>query len=161
MKPSTTSHRTLQDESGAALVEFALVLPLLLFLALGMMDLGKVFNYWNDANHIAAEGARFAAVNRDPSDPSSSTALASYIQSQADTAELKNGGTDQMPAGAQVCITFPNGTSEVGDPVKVTVTADYGLLPLVAEDLQIATVPITGSATMRIEVPPDFGEHCS
>lgn len=143
------------------MIEFALVLPLFLLLALGMMDLGKAFNYWNDANHIAAQGARFAAVNRNPDgDPG---VLAGYILSQADTPELRDGGTQAMAGPAQVCVRFPNGTSDVGDPVEVVVTAEYGLLPFVSQELQRAStsVTLTGRATMRIEVPPDYGEHCS
>ena len=159
---STLQHLR-KSESGSALVEFALILPVFLFLVIAMMDFGKAFNYWNDANHMAAQGARFAAVNRDPANPDDPSALATYILSQADTAELQEGGTDSLADPAQVCITFPNGTSEVGDPVQVSVVADYGLLPFVAAELQpeLATVSITGKATMRIEVPPDYGEHCS
>ena len=47
-------------------MEFALVLPLLLLLVFGMLDFGKAYNYWNDATHLTAEGARYAAVNRKP-----------------------------------------------------------------------------------------------
>ena len=49
----------LGDERGVALVEFALVLPLLLVLLLGMIDVGKAVNYWNDETHLANEAARF------------------------------------------------------------------------------------------------------
>jgi Flp pilus assembly protein TadG len=56
----------LTGESGAVLVEFVLVLPLLLVLLFGMLDFGKAFNYWIDETHLANEGARFAAVNKNP-----------------------------------------------------------------------------------------------
>ena len=48
------------------MVEMALVMPILLFLALGIVDFGRAMNYWNDVNQIAADGARFAAVNKNP-----------------------------------------------------------------------------------------------
>ena len=48
------------------MVEMALVMPILLFLALGIVDFGRAINYWNDVNQIAADGARFAAVNKNP-----------------------------------------------------------------------------------------------
>ena len=54
------------DERGVALIEFALVLPLLLVLLLGMIDAGKAFNYWNDETHLANEAARYAVVNSSP-----------------------------------------------------------------------------------------------
>jgi Flp pilus assembly protein TadG len=55
---SYLDQRANRNEAGAALVEFVLVLPLLLVLLLGMLDLGKAFNYWIDETHLAHEGAR-------------------------------------------------------------------------------------------------------
>jgi Flp pilus assembly protein TadG len=71
------------SESGVALVEFALVLPLLLVLLLGVLDFGKGFNYWIDETHLANEAARFAVVNKNPG---TSGSLQNYVLSQADTA---------------------------------------------------------------------------
>ena len=52
--------------SGQALVEFALVLPLLLLVVIGIFEFGKAINYWIDQNQIASEGARWVAVNKVP-----------------------------------------------------------------------------------------------
>ena len=61
-------------QEGAALVEFALVLPLLLLLLLGMLEFGRVFNYWIDETHLANAAARWAAVDRTPTEaPGSAT----------------------------------------------------------------------------------------
>lgn len=152
--------RRLSDERGAALVEFALVLPLLLVVVLGMLDFGKVFNYWIDATHLANEGARWAVVNQNPGTGN----LQEYIQGQANTLELRDGGTASVPAGdeAEVCISFPNGSSNVGDPVHVTVTATYHWLPFIGNRIDSAAVTITGSATMRLEAQPTkYGAGCS
>ena len=97
------------------------MLPLLVLILFFMLDFGKAFNYWNDTTHLTAEAARFAVVDRTP-DPSSTLSLQAQIQSQADTAELRTG-----PVGppTQVCVNFPNGTSNAGDPVRVTMTFTY------------------------------------
>ena len=58
-----------RDEEGVALVEFALVLPMLVMLLFGMLEFGRAINYWLDANHLANEGVRFAVVNRNPCNP--------------------------------------------------------------------------------------------
>ena len=148
------------DERGAALVEFALVLPLLLILLLGMLEFGKVFNYWIDTTHLANEGARWAVVNRNPG----TGTLQEYIKEQANTVELRDGGTSSIPAGdeAEVCISFPLGSANVGDPVHVTVSATYHWLPFVGERIGDAAVTITGSATMRLEaLPTSYGEGCT
>lgn len=145
------STRSLADERGTALVEFAFVLPILLLLVIGMLHFGKAFNYWINETHLANEAARFAVVNKNPGGVGST--LQEYIQQQADTPELRDGGTDSVPDAMQVCITFPQG-QDVGDPVTVTVSTDYHWLPILQEQLDEASLTIRGSATMRLEAPP-------
>ena len=135
------------------MVEFALVLPLLMLLLVGMLHFGKAFNYWNDATHLSAEAARFAAVNRKP-DPGSALSLQAQIRSQADTAELRNGGTASVPSPAQVCIDFPSTTSKVGDPVRVRMTFTYAWLPLIGNRIGVAQTPVSATTVMRLEAPP-------
>ena len=152
--------RACRDERGAALVEFALVLPLLLVLLLGMLEFGKAYNYWIDTTHLANQGARWAVVNRNPG----AGTLQDYIQGQANTVELRDGGTPSIPAGdeAEVCISFPLGSSNVGDPVHVTVSATYHWLPFIGDRISSTEVTISGSATMRLEAQPtNYGAGCS
>jgi len=148
--------KLLRNEKGTALVEFAMILPILALLLFGLIDFGKAFNYWNDETHLAAEGARWAVVN---SNPGSGT-LQQYIQQQADTSELRSLAT--------VCVSFPTnpdtGTSQqVGDPVSVTVKANYPWIPFLRSRIHILggtsvqlTLPgsISGTATMRLEALP-------
>ncbi|MDQ3857317.1 MAG: pilus assembly protein [Actinomycetota bacterium] len=145
-------------EAGVALVEFALVLPLLLLLLFAVLDFGKAFNYWIDATHLANEGARWAVVDKNPG----SGSLQQYIQQQADTPELQTGGTASMASPLEICISFPDGTSNVGDPVHVTASATYNWLPFLGERVGIAQTTLTGSSTMRLEAPPtNYGAGCS
>jgi Flp pilus assembly protein TadG len=143
------------SESGVALVEFALVLPVLLLILFGVLEFGKGFNYWIDETHLANEAARFAVVNKNPG---TSGTLQDYVLSQADTSEFRTGGTTAVPSKPQVCITFPNGTSNVGDPVKATVTLTYHFLPFVKP----ADVTMSASSTMRLEaLPTNYSAGCS
>ena len=146
------------SEAGVALVEFALVLPLLLVLLFAMLDFGKAFNYWIDETHLANEGARWAVVNKNPG----SGSLQQYIQQQADTPELRNGGTSSVPTPLRVCISFPNGTADVGDPVHVSTSVTYNWLPFLGSRVGIAQTTVTGSSTMRLEArPTTYGAGCS
>jgi Flp pilus assembly protein TadG len=52
----------LADESGASLVEFALVVTLFLFLLLAMIDFGRIGYTWVGANKATQLAARIAAV---------------------------------------------------------------------------------------------------
>ena len=111
----------LREDAGAALVEYALILPLLLLLVFGMLDFGRAFNYWIDTTHLANEAARFAAVDNDPSDSGDSPA---WIRDQADTEELRTGGTDSIDNPLEVCIAYPEGRPTAGDPVEVVVKTE-------------------------------------
>jgi Flp pilus assembly protein TadG len=150
--------RSWREESGVALIEFALVLPLLLALLFGMLDFGKAFNYWIDQTHLANEAARWAAVNKNPG----AGTLQNYIQQQATTPELRLGGTASVADPAQVCISFPTGTARVGDPVNVTVTATYNWLPFLSDRFGIGAATLSGSATMRLEAAPtNYAAGCA
>ena len=149
----------IRDESGAALVEFVLVLPLLLLLLFGMLDFGKAYNYWIDETPLAHEGARFAAVNKNPGPGAT---LQASIRDQADTPELKNGGTPSVANPLQVCIDFLTDPPQIGDPVKVSVTSTYSFLSFVASKLGIANKTIVATSTMRLEQPPtNIAEGCA
>jgi Flp pilus assembly protein TadG len=149
---------TLGSEDGASLVEFALVLPILALLLFAMLDFGKAFNYWIDETHLANEGARWAVVDKNPGAGS----LQQYIADQATTTELRNGGTASVPDPAEVCISFPNGTSNVGDPVLVTVSATYHWLPIISGPIGIGQTTITASSHMRLEaIPTNYAAGCS
>jgi Flp pilus assembly pilin Flp len=153
----------LKDERGQALVEFALVIPILLLVLVAVLHFGKAINYWNDATHITAEGARYAAVNRKPV-PASALSLQAQLLAQADTTELKSGGSDAIPTAAQVCIEYPNGTSAVGDPVLVRMRFTYHWIPLISKFLpsKAAEKTIESTSVMRLEAPPTaYGAGCA
>ena len=148
----------LGSEEGVALVEFALVLPILALLLFAMIDFGKAFNYWIDETHLANEGARWAVVDRNPGGGS----LQQYLVDQATTDELRNGGTASVANPAEVCISFPSGTSNVGDPVLVTVRATYNWLPIIGNRIGVTQTTIAGSSNMRLEaVPTNYSAGCS
>lgn len=140
--------RRRHEERGAALVEMAFALPLLLILILAMLDLGVAANYWHNETQLASEGARLAAVNTNPG-PS----LQSYIRSRAVTGALRDGGSASLPNPLQVCIAFPEGEN-VGDPVEVTVRTTFSWLPFVGRKLSATSIDLVGRATMRLELAP-------
>jgi hypothetical protein len=143
-----------RDDTGTALVEFALVVPLFLVLVMGMLHFGKAINYWLDQNHLASEGARYAAVNKNPG-ADDGLSLQDWLRQEADTEELRDGGTEAVPNSLLVCVEFPGGDPpEVGDPVKISVRTTYNWIPLLADVVDTAATPIRGSATMRLEQAP-------
>lgn len=57
-------HRVRSADRGAAAVEFALVLPLLLLLVFGIIDFGRALNAQVTITQAAREGARLVALNQ-------------------------------------------------------------------------------------------------
>ena len=139
-----------------------MVLPVLLLILLGIVDFGKALNYWNDSTHLSAEAARYAAVNRKPN-PANALSLQQQILGQADTAELRTGGTDSVATAAQVCITFPNGTPvKIGDPVRVSMSFTYAWIPFLADQGGLGSATVESSTVMRLEaVPTTFSAGCT
>jgi Flp pilus assembly protein TadG len=151
--------RLLRQERGVALVEFALVAPVLFLVLFGLLDFGKAINYWNTETQMAAQAARIAAVNGDNTytgacvGGGTKATLTDYIQCQSSTGELRNGSSGTFGAtAAQVCIIPlpPSGgaaAGDVGQAIRVTAKTNYSWIPL----LGVAPISITGTATMRIE----------
>jgi Flp pilus assembly protein TadG len=140
------------------LVEFALVLPLLILLLIGFLQFGIAMNAKIDSTHLTAEGTRYIVVNQNPglTEPGLNPAtMQSYIRSRADSSALK---------GATVCISYPTNaetatSGKVGDPVKVTMSRPFSILPFVnAKNVRflpgVTTVTVTSEATMRLEALP-------
>jgi hypothetical protein len=131
------------SEAGQAVVEFALVLPLLCALVFAMIDFGKALYYYVELTHVANEGARIATVN--PATlPGGSSSLKTYLCSQlgSSSSELRSGS--HSVDRATVAIS-PAGN--IGDPVTVTVSTNYHWIPFFGG----GSVHIGGSATMRLE----------
>jgi len=138
------------------LIEFALVLPLFMVMAFLVFDFGKGINYWIDQTHLASEGARLAAVDRVPGGGD----LKAYIRSQADTSELRDGGSDSIADPLKVCIDFPDGP-EAGSPVRVEVSTTYNWVPLISDLTSVPSSIIRGSATHRLERAPSYSAGCT
>jgi Flp pilus assembly protein TadG len=131
-----TKSKRLGSERGVAMTEFALVIPVFLIVVAGLLAFGRVFFYWIEANHLASETARWAAVDQRPDLTKS---LQAYAHDSGGTAEFTN---------AKVCIGVPGGTAPaLGSPIEVKISKRFSFVPI----LGIGSVTIRGSATMRIE----------
>jgi Flp pilus assembly protein TadG len=60
--PLTQEFRLLRTTDAAALIEFAVALPLLVVLVVGIFDFGGAFNLKQKLNNAVREGARFAST---------------------------------------------------------------------------------------------------
>jgi Flp pilus assembly protein TadG len=71
-------------ERGSSLAEFAVVVPILMLLALGIVDLSRGVMVYNTLSHATREGARYASVRSSKSDdPATLTKVAADIRQYA------------------------------------------------------------------------------
>ena len=143
--PQQRSH-SLRDrlrlEHGQSIVEFAVILPVLLSILLGIMYFGRYETYSSQETQLAATGARYAAVNKYPT---GSASLQAYLQGQ-EQPELQAGTADVTTA--QEWIYLPSGaTYAIGQPIRAC------LVTTVRFPTPIGTpaTTIAQAATMRIE----------
>jgi Flp pilus assembly protein TadG len=138
-----------KDTRGTEVVEFALVLPILLFVFAGLVDMGFLFNSYEVITNAAREGARLAAVPGHPNEDIE-TRVAEYVAGAGlDTAKVK---TDVL---RPVAIDVGGGTV---NGVTVTVTYDHtyfilgGIAELVGGSDTFDMTTLTAVSTMRTEL---------
>jgi Flp pilus assembly protein TadG len=139
----------LVQQRGQAMVEFAIVLPILMLIIVGTLSFGRYMNYANDATNMAAEAARYASVDNNPAVSTTQT-LQAYIAAQA-TGGLQSVSGDVTQAARvylYCAITSDPYPCNVGNGVIACVTAIVAPVPLLGTS---ASVTITESATLRVE----------
>ncbi len=129
--PSGETRRARRPDPGQALLEFAVVLPLLLFILAGFLDLGRAIYYYNVVASAAREGARYGITDPD------NTALIRQVAA----ARAVNVGIDE----SQISVAC-SGTCKIGETISVTVP--YTFQPIT---LYFLPIPLTGKSTMTIE----------
>ncbi|HIC89426.1 MAG TPA: pilus assembly protein [Anaerolineae bacterium] len=104
--------RNLRQGRGQSLVELALLLPVLLLILVGVVDVGRAFHAYLVVTNSAREAARYGAFHADQLSTVPDVALA----------EIERGGLD--PSRASVTVE----PAASGEPLRVTVTYQFDLI---------------------------------
>lgn len=105
-----------KSSKGQSLVEFALILPILVLVIVGVFDLGRAFFALITINNAAREGARYATLHRGDFDGMKNAAVAEAINS---------GITITVADITVACPLDAVGKCTQGDVVRVTVAYDF------------------------------------
>lgn len=124
-----------KNEKGQALVELALVLPLLLALLCGIIDFGWIYYNQITLTNAAREGARYAVIHYDPA------------------AGWKDEAVNKMLSSM---VGVKSATAVVTDPVEQQITAYVSAEPRILTGftstiLGKQTIKLNSSCTMRLE----------
>ncbi len=129
----------LKDESGAAFVEFGILASIFITLSFAVIDFGRMMWLNNTVEHVAAEGARYAAVRgSNKASPVDADQITTYVQDRA---------TGVPAADMDISVTWsPN--NNPGGSVTVVVTYDYEYI--IGDMLGFDSVELEGRSTMIV-----------
>ena len=140
---------------GQNVVEFALVIPLFLYLLCGVMDFGRAFFIQMNLQQAVQDGGRFASTGNHLPDPANPGQNLSRIQSIIATVEneaLVVSGVN--PANLQIS-SLLGGTGSAGGPgdtVTVSLVTNLQLMtPMIGAFFPNGTYTFTSSATFKNE----------
>lgn len=165
--PATKGHSQ-AGQRGQTLVEFALTVPILLLLCVGMLDIGWGVYYYNTLSNCAREGARFGIVLTDPyykdtyylqspwtvdgnkpdvgpytaSAYAGTTTIVGKVAAQALAMDLSKMKVEihVLPYGTQAHLRLP-----------LTVTVEMPYRPLISNLLGSGTITLRASSMMRTQ----------
>jgi Flp pilus assembly protein TadG len=142
-----------RSERGTAVVEFALIAPLLFLIVFGIIEFGRILNAYNQLTQLSGQGARAAAVSRNPDgtaiaaasgtvDDSDCSGRTYSIQCQLS----KYYATNDSLSNVNVCIhSLP---ASPGAPVTVKTTYRYNFITGL---FGFAHIDLTSTQTERAE----------
>jgi Flp pilus assembly protein TadG len=128
--------RSSDFERGQAMVEFAIIVPILLVVLLGIMQLGVVYNNWVTLTDAARAGARKGAVCRNGCSPNATTATTTAVKNSA--ANLNQ---------SKLSVTVTSSWTQGSD---VTVSASYPWSVNIM-GIVVASGQMTATTTERVE----------
>jgi Flp pilus assembly protein TadG len=154
LRPRVSLRALGRDQRGTAVVEFALVAPILFLLVFGILDFGRALNYYNQLTQLAGQGARAAVVDSNPdgTGPASGTSIQSQLVNTYATGGIRN--------GVSVCITNASAPA-IGQPVTVQTTYKFTFLPLIGAALGVGSINLTATQSERQEVTATYSTGCS
>ncbi len=129
-----------EHERGQALVEFAMVMPIMLLLLFALVDFGRAFYSWLLITNAAREGARVAAT-----------------QSPLTDVETRVYDAASALDAASITITTTNVQGPRGEIVRVNLAYSFsfvtpiGDLAALVGGSSISAPTITGQSSMRLE----------
>ena len=128
--------KTAKKVSGQSLVEFALLFPLLIFLVMGLFDIGRAVLYYAILNTAAREGTRFAIVQP----------AADYDTTEDYTNGL-NCDVATSTANTRICDEVKSKFFNIGDLSRSTITINHldnsKGDPVISIGIELAYQPIT------------------
>jgi len=131
--------KRLRNQKGAALLETAITLPLVLLVTVSIFEFGRAYQTWQVLTNAAREGAR-VAVLADATDAQVTTAVRNYMS------------TGQLPKAATASVaierTVPFGASSSASRITISYPFNFMVLNPVIRMVKPGSQTGQGTTTM-------------
>ena len=131
--------KRLRNQKGAALLETAITLPLVLLVCVSIFEFGRAYQTWQVLTNAAREGARVAVLS-ESTDAQVTGAVKDYMQ----------GGQLPSAADAKISVerTVPFATSNTASRVTISYPFKFTVLNPVIRLVQSSSTTGKGTTTM-------------
>ena len=121
---------------GQALVEFAIILPVLILIIAGIIEFGMMLNSYLTIQNASREGARYGIMGANDTE---------IIQ------VVRNSSPNLDGSKLSIEITPGDASRKSGDTINVKVIYDYDLIVPIISNLLGNTVELKSETSMRVE----------
>jgi Flp pilus assembly protein TadG len=125
----------MRSEKGQAMVETALLLPIIIMLLFGIVDFGRAFHAYLTLDHAGREAARLGSIGGDNAD----------IIAKVNSSII---GLDAARLRAPITIGRTTDVATNETNVSITLIYDFNFITPVVHKW---TIPITDKTVMRVE----------
>jgi Flp pilus assembly protein TadG len=136
MTLTTLRRKIIRNRRGQALVELALVVPVLLALVFGIVEFGRLFSAYMTIQHAAREGARLGVLGATDAE------IASRVYANSPTLD---------PALLSVTVSPGITLRTPGSIMTVSVAYSFQVVIPIVNTLLGSTVPVAAFVSMRVE----------
>lgn len=135
-------HQLRKTEKGQAVVEMALILPILLMLVFGIVEFGRILNTYMIVTEISRDAARKGSVG------GTDLEIRDTVRNQA----VDSGLDSSLIQDADIVITDPSSVKRArGTTLKVQVSYPVDIIAPVIGTLVGDPYIVTAQTTMRVE----------
>jgi Flp pilus assembly protein TadG len=137
--------RRLRRETGTAILEVAMTLPILVLVAVGLFEFGRAFQTWQVLTNAAREGARLA-VTPNATNGTVEQRVRDYMQN----GQLPLYGSASVAVDRNATLTV-NGTPESASQITVDYPFDFVVLNPVAQLVNYGSTTGSSPLTLRAQ----------
>ena len=97
-----------RNQRGAALLETAVTLPLILFISVGIFEFGRAYQTWQVLTNAAREGARLAVING-----STDVDVTTRVRNYMTAGQLSNAATATVTINRAIALSGVDTASQI------------------------------------------------